>query len=289
MSYPDSIRPFVLIATLTLAVLAGCSENGTVDGAPETSTAVPPGSAIYGLDVDVSAADSVDYPPEAAMVYVFLRKPGTRMPLAVQHFPARELPKTVSFAGNGREEAVELVVRLSPSGRVDRSPEDVEVTEVLPGLRHPPQTLDVVLGTGGSARTGAAPASTRAQTPAPAQAPASAPVHQTAIRAKVTIDGPHDFAPDTVVFVIARKPGQAMPSAVRRLSVADLPAEIELTDQDSMSFSNRLSEAASLDLFARVSITGTASQSSADWLSEIVHVDTGQPPELVALTMRRPE
>jgi hypothetical protein len=281
MHHPDRIKPLALIAGFALAVLAGCSENSTGGGTPETSTAVPPGSAIYGLNVEVSAADGVDYPAEAAMVYVFLRKPGTRMPLAVQHFPARELPRTVSFAGDGPDEAVELVVRLSPSGRVDRSPEDVEVTEALPGLRHPPQTLAVVLGSEGSARAGAAPAQS------PTQAPA--PVHATAIRAKVTIDGPHGFAPDTVVFVIARKSGQAMPSAVRRLSVADLPAEIELTDQDSMSFSNRLSEATSLDLFARVSTTGTASQSSADWLSEIVHVDTSQPPEVVTLTMRRPE
>lgn len=284
MRHPDRIKPLALIAGFALAVLAGCSENSTGGGTPETSTALPPGAAIYGLNVEVSAADGVDDSADAAMVYVFLRKPGTRMPLAVQHFPARELPKTVSFAGKGQEEAVELVVRLSPSGRVDRSPEDVEVIESLPGLRHPPQTLAVVLGAAGAAGAGAAGAGS-----APAQAPAVASEHASSIRTKVTIDGPHEFAPNTVVFVIARKPGQAMPSAVRRLSVADLPAEFELTDQDSMSFSNRLSEATSLDLFARVSTTGTAAQSSADWLSEIVHVDTAQPPEVVALTLRKPE
>lgn len=279
MSLSDRIKPLVVSAGLAFALLAGCSEDRTEETAPGAAGAGPTGSAAYGLNVEISAPDGAEDLDEAAMVYVFLRKPGTRMPLALQHFPAGELPKAVGFLGGDPEEAVELVVRLSPSGQVTPSPEDVEVVEALSGLLHPPQTVTVVLDGAGSVQAGSV---------AP-HVPVEAPTQIAPIRARVTIDGPHEFAADTVVFVIARKPGQAMPTAVRRLSVAELPAEIELTDQDSMTVSNRLSGARSLDLLARVSATGTASQTSADWQSDVVRVDTAQLPELLALTIRRPE
>jgi len=271
----DSLRLAGLIAGLLVLALAGCSKESP----PEpTQVASPEGLALYGVNVEISYAGDRGDLDDAARVFAFLRKPGERMPLAVQHFPARELPRSVSFEGNSEGGSVELVVRLSPTGMVDRSPADVEVTKTLPGLRHPPQALDVVLSPLGAAPT----ATTAAATPPPAAAGMSA------IRINVRIDEGQPFSPDTVAFVIARQPGSRMPSAVKRLSVGELPAAIELTDADAMSFGNRLSTASSLDLTARVSQSGTASRSESDWVSDTVHVDSGRQPEEITLEIRPP-
>jgi hypothetical protein len=264
-----------LLLALFLSGAAGCSDApDTPVSEPRMSPTPTGGEAIYGLNVDLSYADDRAQLPEEAMVYVFLRTPGKRMPLAVQHFSARELPHTVSFAGAGNE-AVELVARLSVSGRVDRSPGDVEVVERLPGLRPPPQTLTLVLGDVG---TGVAPGVDTAEESRPASV----------VKTAVSIVSGHPFEENAVVFVIARKPGQVMPSAVRRLSVSDLPADIELSDADSMTFSNRLSEAPALDLFARVSTSGTTSRSSTDWMSDVVRVETRNLSQAVALVLEAP-
>lgn len=269
--------PVSLLASLLLFGLVACSESGdaTPAGSPLPAGGPPPGAALYGVNVNVSypGAQALD---STAMVYVFLRKPGTRMPLAVQHFAATELPKAVSFAGTGQDDAVELVVRLSPSGRVDRSAEDVEFSQMLPGLLHPPQTVQVVLGSTGS------PAGRTAE------AALVAAVTPVTIHATVAIGAGGTLDPEAVVFVVARRPGQAMPAAVKRLSVADLPAQIELSDADAMTFGNRLSDAPSLEVSARVSLSGTASRSDADWISDTVRVDTARTPEKIALTLHPP-
>lgn len=266
----------VLTGLLLLGGLTACSRGQESTPPASGAGTTPPGAALYGVNVDIRYSGVGTNLGDTAMVYVFLRKPGTRMPLAVQHFPAGELPKTVSFAGTGQADAVELVVRLSPSGRVDASPEDVESILVLPGLLHPPQTVAVLLG----ADSAAAVAETTGR-----QAPPGAAV---AIRTRVQIEADNPFGAESVVFVIAKRPGQAMPSAVKRLTVGELPAEIELTDADAMSFSNRLSDADRLELSARVSLSGTASRSEADWLSDIVQLETDQLPEQIPLMLHPP-
>jgi hypothetical protein len=272
----DSLLPAGLLAGLLMLGLAGCSKESP----PAPSAAESPeGRALYGVNVDVSySGDRADL-GDGARVFAFLREPGERMPLAVQHFPARDLPRSVSFEGDAEGGSVELVVRLSPTGMVDRSPADVEVTKTLPGFRHPPQTLKVVLNP-----LGAAPAdtSTAAATPPPSTPAISA------IRINVRIDDGQPFAPDTVAFVIARQPGSKMPSAVKRLSVGELPTTIELTDADAMTFGNRLSTASSLDLTARVSQSGTASRSDSDWVSDTVQVRGEPPADGVTLTIHPP-
>jgi len=274
--------PTILLGLL-LGGVGGCSEKGGEKASPVRTPPMPQGGmahdeAFYGVTVEVSYTGPRELLTDSAMVYVFLRPPGKRMPLAVEQFSGRELPRAVSFAG-ARDEPVELVARLSPSGRVDRSAEDVEVVQQLSGLRHPPQTLSLILG------APAAPSvsgSTVAVT-----APAEVAKGVTGVKASIRIADGHPFARDAVVFVIARRPGQVMPSAVRRLSVADLPVEIELSDADSMTFSNRLSDAPLLELFARVSVSGTTSRSSEDWESETVRFDAMRP-ESVDLSIGRP-
>lgn len=275
-----------LLVALTLLISA-CSREEV--GAASTSmpgqgadAGMARGEAIYGINVDVS------YTGEAlandAQVYVFLREPGKRMPLAVQHFPASELPRSVGFGGGAPDQPVELVVRLSPSGHVDRSPEDLEVVRELSGFRHPPQTLSVALGEAERAPAGRPSSGGESAVPAGStEAPQPA-----VVRTVIDIDDGYSFAPDTVVFLIARTPGQAMPLAVKRLSVGELPAEVALTDADAMTFSNRLSGANRLDVFARASTSGTAAQSATDWVSDTVHLESAHPVDVVRLTLHPP-
>ncbi|MGE0624156.1 MAG: hypothetical protein AB7I04_05385 [Pseudomonadales bacterium] len=280
---------FLLVGLLLALFLAGCTEGADTSTAGQpmpTAGGSPQGAALYGVNVAISYPGSQAL-EKAAMVYVFLRKPGTRMPLAVQHFAAAELPKTVSFAGTGQDEAVELVVRLSPSGRVDRSAGDVEFSRMLPGLLHPPQTVQVALGAAdpASATTEVAAGAAAGNAVGNDDPTATVPV---ALRATVRLAEGSRFAPESVVFIIARQPGQAMPAAVKRLSVADLPAEVELSDADAMSFGNRLSAAPVLEISARVSLSGTASRSEEDWASETVRVEPRGSTGMIALTLQPP-
>lgn len=269
-----------LLLGLLLGGVSGCGEETAppVQTPPMSQSAMTDDEAFYGVTAEVSYAGPRELLTDTAMVYVFLRPPGKRMPLAVEQFSAREMPRTVSFAG-ARDEPVELVARLSPSGRVDRSAEDVEVVQELSGLRHPPQRLSLILG---------APAASNASSSTEsATVPAQAAKGVAGVKTSVHIADGHPFPMDAVVFVIARRPGQVMPSAVRRLSVADLPVEIELSDADSMTFSNRLSDSPLLDLFARVSVSGTTARSSEDWESETVRFDASHP-EPVDLSIGSP-
>lgn len=78
-------------------------------------------------------------------------------------------------------------------------------------------------------------------------------------------------ATDTV-FVFARaESGPPMPLAAQRLTVADLPASLALTDADSLLPQLKLSSIGRVKLQASISSTGDAMQ--AEWSSEPVVVD----------------
>ena len=78
-------------------------------------------------------------------------------------------------------------------------------------------------------------------------------------------------ATDTV-FVFARaESGPPMPLAAKRLTVADLPASIALTDEDSLLPQLKLSSIGRLKLQASISSTGDAMQ--AQWSSESILID----------------
>ena len=87
--------------------------------------------------------------------------------------------------------------------------------------------------------------------------------------------------PGTPVFVIARDPDAPRPPlAVRRLTVADLPARIELTDADAMMPGRSLSAMDAVELLARASLSGSPSARAGDLQSEVT---TGKSGERVAL------
>lgn len=236
--------------------------------APDAAVAIPAG-APRGVIVDLAAPTA--RPPSGARVYVFLRHPGERMPLAVQQVDASALPKRLSFLGYTPHENVELVARLSPSGRVERSEDDVEVVRMLGTLGHPPVDLSIDFD---DAR----------QSDAPGARPPSVTT-EVAVRVRVSAEGVTAPA-DSVVYVVARKPGSRMPLAVRKLRFADLPAELALTDDDAMTYSSRLSTARAVSLFARLSRSGGAEPSEGDLASTSVAVRMDALPGHVALTIR---
>ena len=104
----------------------------------------------------------------------------------------------------------------------------------------------------------------------------------TAISVAVSLGAFPNLDPGTPVFVIARDPDAPRPPlAVRRLTVGDLPARIELTDADAMMPGRSLSDLDSLELLARVSLSGSPSARTGDLESEVA---TGEPGgEAVAL------
>lgn len=156
---------FVLVATLPSAVLIWLlfgqapSSNGadvaasavrvprlaTAPDAPQqpilppghpaiTPSTAPrgPGSSSVPLAVAVDYAGDPAALPEPAMVFVFVRAAGQRMPLLVERFAASELPRSVTLKvpddpGTG----LEIVARLSRNGDVRLDPEDREIVRSL--------------------------------------------------------------------------------------------------------------------------------------------------------------
>ena len=88
-----------------------------------------------------------------------------------------------------------------------------------------------------------------------------------AIRVKVDLapEVKAEVQPGDSVFVFARAAsGPPMPLAVKRLTVADLPAEVELSDKDAMMEQLKLSSFPQVQLVARVSRSGVATK--GEWI-----------------------
>ncbi|HEX7965091.1 MAG TPA: c-type cytochrome biogenesis protein CcmI [Gammaproteobacteria bacterium] len=78
------------------------------------------------------------------------------------------------------------------------------------------------------------------------------------------------LSPDAAVFVYARPKGQAggPPLAARRLKLSELPADISLSDQDSVMPGRVLSAYGDVVVSARVSKTGTAEPHAGDLMGQ---------------------
>ncbi len=70
----------------------------------------------------------------------------------------------------------------------------------------------------------------------------------------------------TTVFLIVRTPGGgAMPLAVKRMTVADLPADVSLSDADAMTAGSSLREAEVVEVVARASVSGDVRAGPGDY------------------------
>ncbi|HEU0306882.1 MAG TPA: tetratricopeptide repeat protein [Lysobacter sp.] len=69
---------------------------------------------------------------------------------------------------------------------------------------------------------------------------------------------------DDVLYVIARKPNNPMPIAVKRLPVGDFPMAADLGDGDSPMPTMKLSQAGNVEILARISRQGMANRAPGD-------------------------
>lgn len=93
----------------------------------------------------------------------------------------------------------------------------------------------------------------------------------------VSLAGNLNAAPETAVFVYARRwQGPPMPLAVRRLTVAELPARVVLDDSSAMSPAMTLSGADSVEVVARVSFSGSATPSPGDFVGTLGPLDPAE-------------
>ncbi|MBD9484312.1 c-type cytochrome biogenesis protein CcmI [Pseudomonas sp. PDM14] len=102
---------------------------------------------------------------------------------------------------------------------------------------------------------------------APEQAAEPAKQAVNAIRVRVTLAAAlqEKVQPGDSVFVFARAAsGPPMPLAAKRLSVADLPVEVELSDSDAMMPQLKLSGFPEVQLVARISRAGNAT--AGEWI-----------------------
>ncbi|MBB4866235.1 cytochrome c-type biogenesis protein CcmH [Pseudomonas nitritireducens] len=101
----------------------------------------------------------------------------------------------------------------------------------------------------------------------PPEAPAAAATAGVTLKVKVDLTAAvkGQVKPDDSVFIFARAvSGPPMPLAVKRLTVADLPSEVSLSDADAMMPQLKLSQHPQVQLVARISRAGNAI--SGEWI-----------------------
>ncbi|MEZ5598456.1 MAG: hypothetical protein R3E84_19130 [Pseudomonadales bacterium] len=238
-------------------MLGGCEQPTTTIIEPSTDTAVaatPAGVPPAGIEVRVQLDALPADLPDTARLFVFTRKPGTRMPLGVEQYAVYGVPGTVTFPAPA-DSPVEVVARLSPTGAVEKQPGDYEAVATAVAA-HPP--VAVLLR---PVRDDA----TRASSGDHGSMTAQAGLPSAGVRVVVDYAGTTAFAPDTTVFVAAKRRGEAMPLVARKLRFADLPANLALTDADALLPGRSLAGVAALDITGLVSTSGSVSRQSGDW------------------------
>jgi cytochrome c-type biogenesis protein CcmH len=112
--------------------------------------------------------------------------------------------------------------------------------------------------------------------PASGTTPARSPAARVTVRVALSTALAGSLPPATPVFVLARVPGgPPMPVAVRRITLAELPADVELGDVDSLMPTRRLSDVPRVEIVARASASGMANAAKGDLESRPVSVDLG--------------
>ena len=106
-------------------------------------------------------------------------------------------------------------------------------------------------------------------------APPAAALSGTGLSVTLSLDAKIQTSPRATVYVIARKPGEAIPIAVKRRSPANLQAPVVLTDADSMMSMHTLSMYDEVEVTARLSQQGGPTRRQGDWESATVTMKMG--------------
>ena len=117
--------------------------------------------------------------------------------------------------------------------------------------------------------------------PQAADAPAAAPAQALTVTVTLADELKGKVQPGDAVFVFARAvSGPPMPLAVKRLTVADLPAEVSLSDSDAMMPQLKISGFEQVQLLARISRSGNAT--AGEWIgsSQPLASSTSEPQQL---------
>lgn len=232
------------------------------DTGPAMAVTVDLGAAAAGL-------------PETAVLFVFARKPGERMPLLVARRGVQDSPITVRLdAANAMQgtvhlsggDVLEVGARLSRSGNLVADTNDPQATVGDVRLTGGVVDVQLALATGGSvAHALVGPAATSQIVAAP---------HAPAIPITVQFAPGIAAAAPARVYIIARAPdGPPMPIAVRALDPGALPVTLTLTDADAMQAGRALSSLNEVEVVARLSRSGSPMRGAGDVESAARRID----------------
>lgn len=93
---------------------------------------------------------------------------------------------------------------------------------------------------------------------------ASAPSPGFEVEVDIAPEIRESFPPSTLVFILARAPGERMPLAVARRQLGELPVTVVLDDSTAMNPARRLSTAPAVEIVARTAIGGSTARSDDD-------------------------
>lgn len=116
--------------------------------------------------------------------------------------------------------------------------------------------------------------------------PSAAPAQALTVTVALADELKGKVQPGDAVFVFARAvSGPPMPLAVKRLTVADLPAEVSLSDSDAMMPQLKISGFEQVQLLARISRSGNAT--AGEWIgsSQPLASSTSEPQQLTIDTV----
>lgn len=256
--------PAELASTLTSAspttpmAAPGIPEIPLGEGSPGSAAPGSTASTGAAIEVEVSYAGVADALPDAAKVFVFIRPVGERMPLGVQSYGVDDLPVQVDFSGPSAAAAaqsVEVVARLSMTGAVSLQAGDLELVSGPLQFGVASQRLSLALGTKASSATASQ-----------AGNPGNAPVATFGIPVHLALGAGIELPATTTVFLIVRSSDAGpMPLAVKRMTVADLPTDVVLSDADAMVPGRSLRDAGSVELVARASVSGSVKPAPGDY------------------------
>ena len=121
--------------------------------------------------------------------------------------------------------------------------------------------------------------------------PATAAESASTVTLQVSLAPGITFAPNQMVFVAAvRASGSPMPLAAKKLTAADLPAAVTLSDAQALMAGQNLSSVDQVKLVARLSISGSATPQSGDWefVSEVIELSEIDGPVAIEISSQRP-